>query len=98
MSKKSDIAELERRKQAIEQKINNLKSNKIPTPLHPMVINWKDVIETCVSIIKDLDDNGYRDDDDEHYVYEAVMQAVYGPDIFKWMDAREELEEDEDDD
>ena len=28
---------------------------------------------------------GENRDDDEHYVYEAAMKAVYGKDIFTWV-------------
>jgi hypothetical protein len=30
----------------------------------------------------------YEDDDFQHYVYEAAMEAIYGPDYFKWRNSR----------
>lgn len=40
----------------------------------------KQVIE---AVEKRLKDGEWPDDDSEHYIYEAAVEAVYGDDIFK---------------
>lgn len=47
------------------------------------VINWNPVLETAQEVIDAMWDGTYHDDnDDKQYLYEAVMQAIYGRGIF----------------
>ena len=38
--------------------------------------------------IASLETEGFVDDDSAHYIYEAAMIALYGPDIFKWINKK----------
>lgn len=42
----------------------------------------KKFVETVDSIIQNNIERARQDEDDEHYVYEAAIQAVYGDDAF----------------
>jgi hypothetical protein len=46
-------------------------------------IDWSDVIETTEDIIEEMWAGTWHDyNDDKDYVYESVMKAIYGNDIF----------------
>lgn len=72
-------AELERRKQKREEE-------ERPKP----VVNpdWSKLIRTCDDVIKECERGEHEDSDLPHYVYEEAMRAIYGPDVFKWMNKR----------
>ena len=64
--------------------LNKLK--KKDKPKRRMDIDWSDVISQCEDHIALLYSGGYHPDDDgEHYLYEAVMEAVFGEDIWDWI-------------
>lgn len=41
----------------------------------------------CQEHIDDFN-TGNEDDDDEHYIYEAAMEAVFGKNVWKWINSR----------
>jgi hypothetical protein len=43
------------------------------------------VIIMCEDHMKDVEKGNYIDDDFYHYLYEEVMSALYGSDVFKWI-------------
>ena len=46
-------------------------------------------LRECVTEgVNEFAETGDEDDDFEHYVYEAAMEALYGKDIWKWYNAR----------
>jgi hypothetical protein len=47
--------------------------------------DWSKVIQTCQEHIKEYIEGTQVDSDLPHYVYEATMVAVFGPDVWKWM-------------
>lgn len=47
--------------------------------------NFREFVETCEGIINNIADNGHMDDEDEYYVYETAMQALYGDKVFDWI-------------
>lgn len=47
-------------------------------------IDWSQVINTVVQSTTETIVNHYENDDDPHYIWEAVMTAVYGPEYWKW--------------
>lgn len=73
------LAELERKKKARE-------AGERPRPLTSIEI--QNLIEVCDAHVEELDKNGYADDDSSHYIYEAAMTAIYGPNIFKWINKK----------
>lgn len=59
--------------------------SKLPEPLTG--IHFTDVIKLAKQHLQDIANND-RDDDMPHYIYEGVMIAIYGKDIFDWMNKR----------
>jgi len=57
-------------------------------PVAKLVIDWSiltRMVEQQVSAINDApEDERGVDEDFDHYVFEAVMEAIYGPDIWTW--------------
>jgi hypothetical protein len=49
-------------------------------------IDWSGVISNAQYEVDEIEKGTYHEDNDNaHYIYEAVMQAIYGKDYFKWM-------------
>jgi hypothetical protein len=57
-------------------------ATKPPAPLEQP--SFTDLREMVIAGINKAADERYQDDDFAHYVYEAAMTAVYGPDFFAW--------------
>ncbi len=61
----------------------------IPTPLPTPLPTpeWESLRNLCIGHVEEVaeDPYAYDDDDIDHYIYEAAMEAVYGSDIWKWM-------------
>lgn len=59
---------------------------ELPTPTVQDDIDWSEVIENAKSEVEEVLNGEYHEDNDNtQYMYEAVMQAVYGKDYFKWL-------------
>lgn len=39
----------------------------------------------CQEYIDALDRNGYVDEDWDNYIYEEAMKAIFGKDVFEWI-------------
>ena len=67
-----------------EELLNELESRKnqdlepIPDP------NFVTLIDTCLEIVKGVK-NGNSGRDDEFYVFDAAMKAIYGPHFWDWF-------------
>jgi hypothetical protein len=68
--------ELERREQAEKQA-------SIPQPLE--MPNYQQLINTCHDYIHELAMLGYADEDYKHYIYEAALEAIYGNDVWTFI-------------
>jgi len=68
--------ELERRKQKREEQ-------ERPKPVENP--DWSRLIKTCEECICEHEKGESVDSDLPHYIYEEAMKAVFGPDIFKWI-------------
>lgn len=88
MSKQDEIKELERKQKDIQKKLDELKNGKVPVPREASEIDWSSLIGTCVEAVRELDEEGYEDEDIRHYIYESAMEAVFGKDIWKWINSR----------
>ena len=56
--------------------------NNVPSPkLNP---DFSDVVDAAKSYIVEVQ-AGVVDDDTEHYIFEAVMEAVYGEKVWDWI-------------
>ena len=42
----------------------------------------------CVGYIDLLDMDEYEPKNYQHYIYEAAIEAVYGPDVWKWINKK----------
>jgi hypothetical protein len=55
------------------------------------------LIEQCQEYIDFIDSDEYHEDgNDAHYIFEAAMMAVFGNDVFKWVNKRVDEHESED--
>lgn len=70
-------AELQRRKDAALQR-----PEPVPTP------DWSVVHQAIVGAVLELDEEGFVDEDLDHAVFEAALEAVYGPDVWHWWNAK----------
>ena len=48
-------------------------------------IGWQTVLENCENMVKNAAECGSEGKDAQHYLYEAVMQAVYGDGYWDWL-------------
>lgn len=71
--------EIERRK-SIREKEERPKPLKNP--------DLSKLIKVCEERIKECEDGEGEDSDTPHYIYESAMQAIYGDDVFKWLNNR----------
>ena len=55
-----------------------------PQPLMATSMSWIPVILICKEHMDQLAEDGSSNDMD-HYIYEKVMEAVYGPDVWDWV-------------
>ena len=51
-------------------------------PKRKKKINWSDVITCAESHMEDIFKRKGTNEDDEHYIFEAVISAMYGKDIW----------------
>ena len=56
---------------------------KLPEPVASP--DFSRVIAICKQKITELKEQGYDDDDTAHNIYEEAMVAVFGPDVFDWI-------------
>ena len=72
-------AELLRRKKAKE---DAEKPKLLQTP------HLTGLINTCQIYIDDASEHGRVDEDTAHYVFEEAMKALYGKDVFTWINKK----------
>ena len=71
-------AELARRKQVA----------LLPIPTRLATPDLLTLEDLCFRYLDDIAKGGYVDDDYDEYIYEAALEAIYGKDVFKWINAR----------
>lgn len=54
----------------------------VPKPQRLDHIDWKPVLEMAQVC---LDESALSDSDNNHYLYETVMEAVYGSGCWRWI-------------
>jgi hypothetical protein len=86
-------AEMQRRKKA---KRLEMAPQRVPNP------DLTAVLGQCDAMIEEMASPGGIHDDDlsdhQHYLWEMMMQALYGPKFFDWWNRRESEKFDEDPD
>lgn len=80
-----DNDQLEKYVDAIVKRKPIVFNNKLPEPLPG--IHFTDVIKIAKQHIQDIANNDI-DDDMPHYIYEGVMEAIYGKKIWGWINKR----------
>lgn len=55
---------------------------KVPEPIKN--IDWSEVFRLVKEGIYSISEDGYEPKDFKHYIFETVMEAVYGKNIWKW--------------
>lgn len=65
-------------------RIHDTKTKK-PIPLDN--ISFDELMNVCILIVDDIDNNKFQRDDNEYYVYAAAMEVIYGKDIHARLNA-----------
>jgi hypothetical protein len=50
--------------------------------------DFSKLITECSSVLDQIAEDHYMDEDSKEYIYEAAMAAIFGPDVWKWINAR----------
>jgi hypothetical protein len=61
------------------------KRSKTPEPQKFSEIKWGKLIHACETIIKQIKKEKYEHDDNPQYVYEEAMTAIFGENVFDWI-------------
>lgn len=59
-----------------------------PTPAFPLPLaepKFERLRALCVDYLTDLNKNGRVDDDYKYYIYEVALEAVYGKEVWKFI-------------
>lgn len=68
--------------QRLKAKINEGKPKQLPDK------NFDNLIAMCQDYIDQVADKGWVDDDLKHYIFEAAMGAVFGDEIWAFINSR----------
>lgn len=74
-------------KDELEAELERRRTKSLTAPKMVEKPDWGPVIDTvrsCMSTALSDSKNPWWDEDNREYIYEAVMQAVYGPNYFQW--------------
>ena len=75
-------------KEEIEKREKEEEEREKPLPLPMIDQDFTQVIKLCESYINDLDKDGWVDEDMDHYIFEAAMEAVYGKSVWEWINKK----------
>ena len=79
-------AEIDRLQTELEKRRQAQFWETMPKPVENP--DWTEVKKMCQEVISQLAKDGWRDEDLKHYIYESAMEAVFGKDVFTWMNKR----------
>mgnify|MGYP003555237604 CR=1 FL=1 len=80
MTKEEALEEITRLQKFVAEK-------SIPKPEPLDNPNFGYLVSLAMEHISDLDKDGFADEESDHWFYEAVMEAVYGKDVWAWINA-----------
>lgn len=70
----------------LEKELIRRKEEKLaPPPKVKLDPDYSEVVKMVKGYIKEVDETGHDDADWEHYIYEAVLDAIYGPTIWEFF-------------
>ena len=70
----------------VARRAEEKKKKSMPQP--QLVIDWSPLQRYIEEGVKHVNDEGYEMKDFEHYLFETAMEAVYGPDFWKWWNSK----------
>lgn len=50
--------------------------------------DFSKVMGMVLDLLHNAQQDEYWSDDNDHYIFEAVMEAIYGPDFFDWWNSK----------
>jgi len=66
------------------------KPTALPNP------DFTELIKLCQSHIDDMEGDDYNsDNDDKEYIYEAAIEAVFGKNVWPWINAQVDRSDDD---
>lgn len=72
----------------LQEVIARNKRLEVPKPLENP--DFTSLIEIAKNHIEAISNNGFSDEDSDHWFYEAVMECVYGKSVWKWINNKTE--------
>ena len=80
-------ATIEHLEAALEVKREAKKIADVPVPKG--ITDFSKVAEMVINHVNSMNTDEYHEDnDDKHYIYKAAIEAVYGKDVWKWINER----------
>lgn len=76
----------------LEEELARRKAKAAKVDARPQPVKEPDLsklITMTQDYLKGLAENGFTDDDSKHYIYEEAMMALYGRDVFKWINEQD---------
>jgi hypothetical protein len=64
-----------------------LKPKKLYNAVEHIKGHYDKLISTCEEYINNMNDGNGADTNDEHFIFEEALKAVYGNDIFNWINS-----------
>lgn len=80
------LDDLLKQKAEIEKQISEF--NKLNKPEPVKNPNFNNLIEQCVDYIDQIEEHEWIDSDWSHYVTEEALKAVFGKDIYEWINKK----------
>lgn len=72
----------------LEKELKRRKEQARKTPSPVPDPDWAKLVQTAQKCLADMEQNDYWDEDNDQYIYEAAMKAIYGPNFFDWFNER----------
>lgn len=69
----------------LNQRARLRQDRTLPQPKQLEDIDFESLTSQAVQYVKSISINGYPDKDAKQYIFEAVISAYYGNDIWSWL-------------
>lgn len=77
--------EVEEQLDEANRRLNEIKEKMNTRPKILKLPNLKHLINACEDHINSIKEQGRANKNDENYIYEEALKAIYGEDIFDWI-------------